>query len=85
MVINITIDNIPDYKKVCDKLHKMWYIWASKNKLSDYVYLDDIVWRTMYSKDDKIVRRQKSKFQLPRWYWNSITARKFLSNYSYDL
>lgn len=79
----IHITNMDDYKKVCDKLDKMWYIWASKNKLSDYVYLDDIVWRTMYS-DYKIVRRQKSEYKL-RWYWNSITAKKFLSNYSYDL
>lgn len=75
--INVYVENVFEYKRVCDKIHKMWYVWASNNKLNEYCYIDDFKRRprTMYSSYWVIRRTTTDRKAIP--------ARKFL--WTYDL
>ena len=73
----IHITNMDDYKKVCDKLDKMWYMWnRGKEKLTVYKNYCLVEWTvTLYT------------YIGEKWvfYWGNnkeaISASKFLNVY----
>lgn len=77
--MNIYINKVNDYKKVCNELDKKWYVWCSRNKLTDYLYIKDVepVWITLFLEERNRVSMIHWK---PTRCW-FITAKQFLPTY----
>ncbi len=74
-MLAIKIDTIANYKRVCDKLHKMWYTRQSKKNLNEYYFIDRFAMggRTMYLEWKGFFRTRSEMGWIP--------AKKFLCEY----
>lgn len=77
-MLAIKIDTIANYKRVCDKLHKMWYTRQSKKNLNEYYFIDRFAMggRTMYSDASDWLCFWRTRMEMG---W--IPAKKFLLEY----